>query len=352
MDGVFETDTASKLNSLRPAADRILQIQTADGAIPWFEDGAWDPWNHTESAMALCVFGEFEAAAKAFDHLARTQRSDGAWVGEYGNALPMVDRDYISREKAPSFLDSNFCAYPALGVVHYLKVTRDIERVRAWWPTVKRALDFVLTLQREDGSFSWSQEAVGTDDDDALLAGNASIAKSLECGIYLARALDQPSDVWQAARRALSEALRNKPDVFDRGGKGARFAMDWYYPVLAGYMPLDHAQSRMDAVWQTFVIPERGCRCVSDEPWVTIAETAELILALLCIGDRTRAKNLFEQIEAYRDHDGAFWMGWQSEEKIYWPRERPSWTQAAVILAADALHGETAGSQVLTTSLL
>ena len=30
-------------------------------------------------------------------------------------------------------------------------------------------------------------------------------------------------------------------------------------------------------------------------------------------------------------------MGWQYEENIFWPKERPSWTSAAAILAADTI---------------
>ena len=41
-------------------------------------------------------------------------------------------------------------------------------------------------------------------------------------------------------------------------------------------------------------------------------------------------------------------MGWQFEEAIFWPQEKPSWTQAAVILATDALNTVTPASGVLT----
>ena len=30
-------------------------------------------------------------------------------------------------------------------------------------------------------------------------------------------------------------------------------------------------------------------------------------------------------------------MGWQDVEKIDWPAERPAWTQAAYVLAVDAV---------------
>ena len=350
MDGTFATPSLSELSELSPASDHILDIQTADGAIPWFESGPWDPWNHVESAMALCVMGEWEAAAKAYDHLVDQQREDGAWLGEYGNALPMVDRDFISREKAPAVLDSNFCAYPATGVAHYLKVTGDQARVATWWPMVEKALDFVLTLQRADGTFSWAQEAVGGVDDDALLAGNASIAKSLECGLLIADALGHSVERWRAARGQLLSAIQNTPEAFDRRGQGQRFAMDWYYPVLAGTISSEQATSRIDALWETFIIDGQGCRCVMDEPWVTVAETAELVLALVAIGDTDRAKHVFETLLPHRDEVGVFWMGWQLEEQIFWPREQPSWTQAAVILAADALFQSTPGWNLLTKS--
>ena len=39
-------------------------------------------------------------------------------------------------------------------------------------------------------------------------------------------------------------------------------------------------------------------------------------------------------------------MGWQLEEKIYWPEEQPSWTSAALILAADASNELTKASHL------
>jgi len=348
---MFETALMRRtiaLKDLEPAAQRILRLQAKAGAIPWFEDGAWDPWNHVECAMALTVMGHTKEAAAAYDFLARTQREDGAWLGEYGNALPMVDRDYISREKAEALIDSNFCAYPAVGVAHYLDVTRDYTQVREWWPMVKRALDFVLTLRRPDGAIAWSLEAVGTDEDDALLAGNASIAKSFECGIALASEMGEPCARWRDAHASLITALQTRPHVFDRRARGERFAMDWYYPVLAGALPDAQARERIEARWSLFVDDPRGCRCVLDEPWVTIAETAELVMALLVIGERERAADLLEATLPYRDDTGVFWMGWQTAENIVWPREQPSWTQAAVILAADALANPGRGGNILT----
>ena len=37
------------------------------------------------------------------------------------------------------------------------------------------------------------------------------------------------------------------------------------------------SEARLAARWNDFVMDGFGCRCVEDEPWVTVAETAELI---------------------------------------------------------------------------
>lgn len=351
MDGSFAISPADHLANCTGAAARIAEIQLPDGAIPWFENGPWDAWNHTESAMALTAMGDLDRAAAAFEFLRKTQRPDGAWLGEYGNALPMVDRIYIAREPAPAVLDSNFCAYPAVGVLHYLRATGDRDQVQNWWPMIQAAIDFVLSLQRADGTICWSQEAVGSDEEKALLAGNASIVKSLECAITLAKTFGQETERWCDAFARLSQAVRDADSPDFKPGTPLRFAMDWYYPVLSGAVDRAASKARLDTHWSEFVIADSGCLCVLDEPWITVAETCELVLALISIGAREKAVQLLSDIERQRDLAGDYWMGWQLAEDIMWPREKPSWTQAAVILATDALYGADAASRVLTASV-
>jgi hypothetical protein len=97
-------------------------------------------------------------------------------------------------------------------------------------------------------------------------------------------------------------------------------------------------------------VPGLGIRCVSDQPWVTGAETCELALALDAIGDHSRALDLFEQVHHLRDPSGGYWTGWQFANGKHFPNEQSSWTSAAVILAADALCGGTAGSGIFTAA--
>jgi len=60
--------------------------------------------------------------------------------------------------------------------------------------------------------------------------------------------------------------------------------------------------------WSSFVEHELGCRCVSDEPWVTVAESCELTLALLAAGERPEvwhqggAREFETCREHYREH--------------------------------------------------
>jgi hypothetical protein len=106
------------------------------------------------------------------------------------------------------------------------------------------------------------------------------------------------------------------------------------------------ARGRLAAGWDTFVVPGLGIRCVSDEPWVTGAETCELALALDAIGDRSRALDLFAEVQHLRSPDGSYWTGWQFANSAHFPNEQSSWTAAAVILAADALSEATGGSRI------
>ena len=77
---------------------------------------------------------------------------------------------------------------------------------------------------------------------------------------------------------------------------------------------------------------------MADEPWVTVAESCELVMALLRYGMDREAGELLGWIEDRRCDRDAFWMGWQFVEQIDWPAERPSWTQAAYVLALDAME--------------
>ena len=85
--------------------------------------------------------------------------------------------------------------------------------------------------------------------------------------------------------------------------------MEWYYPVLGGAVRGAAARSRIDERWDDFVVPGLGIRCVDDRPWVTGAETCELVMALDAIGDSARAHEQFAAMHHLREEDGSYWTG-------------------------------------------
>lgn len=337
------------------AAARILHLQRPDGAIPWFDGGVTDPWNHIEAAMGLSILGHHDAAGRAYGWLAANQLADGSWWGDLGATVPVDPVKHMfaagGANTEPPIRDTNFCAYIATGVWHHFLITRDHGFLARMWPVVNAAITFILTLQSREGDIRWASRD-SRDADDALRTGCSSIYKSLECAIRIASATGDPQPHWTLARARLGDALRHKPHRFDRTwASKERFSMDWYYPVLSGALQGEAARSHLAAKWDLFVEPGRGCRCVSDEPWVTVAETCELTMAVLATGQSARAMELFSWVHQYRAACGAYWMGYQMAEDIHWPKEMPAWTAGAVLLAADALCQVTPAARLFIDSL-
>ena len=60
-------------------------------------------------------------------------------------------------------------------------------------------------------------------------------------------------------------------------------------------------------------------------------------MALLAAGDHARAVTVYSWLHQWRESNGEYWTGYQFVEDLLWPDERPTWTAAAILLAADAL---------------
>ncbi len=308
----------------------IADSAQPDGAIGW-PDGHVDAWNHVECAMALSACGLRDAARQAYQWLQVNQRRDGSWRKQ----MPPGESDLST--------ESNHAAYCAVGVWHELLVTGDDEFAERMWPMVRSAIEFVLGLQTPRGEIIWRRNADGSPGDYALLTGSASMYSSLRCAILLADYLARPQPDWELAAGQLAHAVACHPEAF---ADKSRFSMDWYYPVLGGPVRGRAGRERIDRGWDTYVVPEIGVRCVSDEPWVTAAETAELAITLNALGDTAGALDLLGQIQFLRDPTGAYWTGWQYATSRHYPDEKSSYTAAAVVLAADALCGATKGSSI------
>ena len=185
----------------RQTALSIAAVQESSGAIPWFEGGHTDPWDHVECAMALTVAGLIGPARAAFDWCKHMQRADGSW--------PIQLR--IGAVEDPNS-DSNFCAYIATGVWHHVLITRDRAFAASMWPVVCAAIDFVLDLQADSGEIYWARSETGPVPA-ALLTGCASIFHSIRCALALADYVGAPQPEWEVALGRLGHAIAAHPDA-------------------------------------------------------------------------------------------------------------------------------------------
>lgn len=347
MSGAPSVDPVLSWAQVRQTAATIVAMQEPSGAIPWTPGEHTDVWNHLESAMALMVAGEREAAERAFAWAREWQRADGSW--------PMK---VVAGEVEDHSGETNMSAYVAVAVWHHWLVARDEAFVRLMWPTVRRALDFVVSLQLPWGGVAWSQEwhdgTPGRVNEEALLAGSSSIHQALRAGVALTELAGEPQPGWELAGGRLGHALRRHRDLFlDK----SEFSMDWYYPVLGGAVRGEAAHRLLAERWDTFVEPGLGIRCVSTNPWVTGAETSELVLALEALGDRERALRLLADVQHLRTPEGAYWTGYVFETDdggpgVNWPPEHTTYTAAAVVLAVDALSDATPGADIMRGTTL
>ena len=313
----------------------ITATQLPSGEIPWSTGDKTDPWDHVEAAMGLTVGGYLEEARQAFFWLRSMQLADGSWFAAYRRGIP-EDR---TRE-------TNMSAYIAVGVFHFWLITGDRHFLESMWNTVRRAIDFAIGHQRANGEICWAISPQGKVDPMALLTGSSSIYMSLKCAMAIADELDMAVIPWAAAYKRLGDAICNRPYLFNM--TKSRFSMDWFYPVLCGAVTGEMAGGRIKRQWKKYVVEGLGVRCVYDQPWVTIAESSELVLTLAAMGDTEKALIIFNWLSEHVFDDGSFWCGFTFPDMTRWPEEKITWTNAVALLAADALFNLSPGGRLFS----
>ena len=314
--------------SLTYLGEYITKCQNRLGAIAWEPNGKVDPWDHVESIMALNLLDFKEEALKGFDWLISSQEQDGSWYSEYqGEKITNLNKE------------TNFCAYISSGALHHFLNFKELSFLEKIWPTLKKSIEFVISGQTDEGDILWAKDYNEEWMDDSLLTGCASIFKSLNDFNKIAKTLGYEEFILKEEIKNLKDSIINKSERFDRTWESkARYSMDWYYPVLCGIHNKQDSKKIINERWDEFVVPGLGCKCVSEEPWVTVAESCELILALNKIDEKKTALEIFENISRLIDlKDKLFWTGYVYKDDKFWPIEKPSWTAAAVVLAANSL---------------
>ena len=309
--------------------ESIADLQLDNGMIEWFPGGHADPWNHVEAAMALAIGGYRDQADAAYHWLAGIQHADGSWCSYY------LAGDKIEDPRR----DTNVSLYVATGLWHHLRIFEDERFITQMFPMVEAAVRFALSLQEPSGELLWSLEPEGSPHRYALLTGSSSSAFSLRCAIGLAHRLGRDVPEWELAAGRLAHTVAFREHVFE---PKEPWAMDWYYPVLCGAISGEEGRARLLDRYEEFTHDRKGVRCVSDQAWITAAETAECSLAHLAVGERSKAEWLFDRTRMLRDSDGSYWTGIALKEQVHFPAdERSSYTAAAIVLADDALKEES-----------
>ena len=316
--------------------DYILEVQNQDGSIPWEKGKKLDPWDHIEAAMGLSIAGNKVEAEKAFIWLSDNQLDDGSWYSEYIESIPQTKRR-----------ETNFSAYLATGLLHYFLIFEDKKFLERLFPSLEKAMDFVISSQTSKGDIYWAKEEGIEILDDSLITGSSSIYKSLECAIAIYKILGKPIEKLSESRLSLKNSINNNPERYDRSWESkSRYSMDWYYPILCGVYDDKKGISIIDSKWSDFIVLGMGCKCVVEEPWVTVAESSELVIALVKLGLIKKAEYIFNSLHQWRDEDGLYWTGYVYTDEKFWPVEKPTWTAGAVLLAADSLYRFTRGSEL------
>ena len=325
----------NSLDGLNHLGKFLVDVQFLSGAIPSNQDGSHDPWDHLEALMGLTTLGYKTQALKGLSWMVSNQNQDGSWYNLYQDEKPLE----LNKQ-------TNYAAYIAVAVWHFYLINNDVNFLQEFWEPVKKGILFSLSFQHDNGAIAWNIDEFEKIDEDYLLTGCSSIAKSLECAIAICQALGDQNyeSKWRIAHSKLIGALEKPSGIFDLKKDRSRFSMDWYYPILGGINSKKRINSLTTKIKDSFWIQGLGIKCVLDEPWVTVAETSECSIAYKKIGKDKIALELLHNAISIVDSKGIPYMGWQFHENIYWPDETPSWTSAACILAADANNQLTSGA--------
>ena len=174
------------------------------------------------------------------------------------------------------------------------------------WPTVERALDWVLSLRRPNGLLLWAVEADGTRAwDYALLTGTSSIQHALRCGVALAehgrRAAARlgAADVMAADRRAATQAFEPKD----------RWAMDWYYPMLAGALTGEAAKDRLGEPVGQFAMEGRASVASTTSRGSRVRRPRCALAYAVHRRPSDRHGDCSAWTRAHRREDGSYWTG-------------------------------------------
>ncbi len=381
-DAIYKSSAINILGTyeVQATASSIISMQARGGAIPKTYGGSVDPWNHLEAAMALTTVGRIGEARKAILWLAEIQNPNGSWYSGYDSADNVLEYR----------IDTNQCVYIATTLLHHFLFTGDLAFLVRLWPTIAKAVNFVISYQTKAGNIPWSIDGealcnssevtpyVKEEITPSLLASSCSIHHSLRAAYILSNILAASENMHSISQykealfvdydpqylqpiylysrfklfKSINEYVYNRPNTEEEIYLNKdNYAMDNYYPMMT-FLTSDAAVAKMVKARDLFILDDWGVRCLVSQDWFTTAETSEWAIAEMCLGNRVLAKSLLISTYRHRLQDGSYLTGSVYPTKATFPRgEVSSYSSAAVILANDILAGGIT-KQVFTDSKL
>ena len=328
VDGIVTAD------ELRSTVDYIASVQLPNGMVPWFPGRPRRPVEPHRGAHGA---GARRPLARGG---ARLRLADVAPSAPTAPGTSTTSRTGSSRTSSTP--TSSPTSPPASGTTGCSPATADSSR-RCGRPSTRRS-GSCSTCRRPAARSCGPATPTARRGRSPCSPGSSSICHSLRCAIAIADELGHDRPDWELSAARLARVIRDEPDAF---APKHRWAMDWYYPVLAGVITGDAGRQRARRARDAFVMDGKGVRCVSDRPWVTAAETCECMMALLSVGEADAARDLFRWAQNHREPDGEYWTGIVYPDEVHFPGgEQSTYTAAAVILGADALAGASPASHL------
>ena len=310
----------------------IKRNQNTDGSIQWDEKGKCDPWDHIECLIALAIYNENESFLAGIE-----------WFRNNLNEEFMVAPVFHRQKASEDHFEYHHAPYFAVALLQYYYSSNNKKVLHDNLEILRGIVLKTLAARDEYGYFYWAKDKNGFNDN-SLITATSSIFLSLKCVSAIYKILGIRSLKLENEIASIKQAFDLKSKRFNRDNiDRSRFSMDCYYPYLSGLI-MDAGLNRN---LEKFYVKDLGIKCVIEEPWVTIAESSEAIIALLRSGDKAFAHKIFENILKLRGTDGLFPTGYQYQQKIFWPDEKSTWTNAAVVIAADALFDLTSKNKAI-----
>lgn len=346
--------SADALQVYRRALVTLKQHTVDNGAIIAAPTNLNPPyrlvWPRDGSLIALTLLeaGFAEEARRFFPFLERVQKRDGGFAINFfpdgSRALWDFGTDGNEHDQVGLY---------AWGVSETFKATGDSHWLAERWPHVKRAADFLMKVQRQDGLLGTCRDLWELHHDGSWTFSNAAGWAGLRSAAMIARQMGDPS----AAAAYDRAALRLHGAVLDQLVADGRFARGLRKKGLD--TSLEIANLALGEAWLGFV-PERDARLVATgeaiaenlstawggirryqgdryyggQPWPVA--TGWLALHLAGAGDRTGARRLFDTLTRYAQQTPSLMLGEQfDEEKGRWVSAFPlAWSEATYVRTA------------------